>query len=401
MSKTPLSVVSPVQSEHAEAMIDLGAKTFGGFYSARRSMREWYLLNSHYDWEASAVGFCDGKLVTHYGVWGYDMRIGKSVVRCGGIGMVATDGDYQKRGFMAQTVPHSIQQMKQRGYDLSILFGIRDFYHRFGYVLAWGEQNWLIHRDQLPADLPKVKYESFPCVPKDTIARLHNRFNATVTGSAVRPTFSKKFYLYRDGLEGYQWKDARGKVCGHVLVYQDGGRLVCAEGTGKVDDVFAVLKSLCEKKNVGEIRFDTLPYLSPLARRLRTLTCRFERHYMKSGNAMVRVINLKSCLWKMEAELSDRMRKSELCDYRGELLLSYPEASVGLTISRGKVTVAAKVSARNSIRGGFELGQLLIGTDEPAEVCESRKMRTTGEAIRLAKVLFPNEHPQIHQADRY
>jgi predicted N-acetyltransferase YhbS len=401
MTKPSLRVISPVQSEHTEQVIELCAKTFGGYFNFRNDLRKWYLLNSPYDWEASAIGLANGQIATHYGVWDYQMRIGKGVVRCGGIGCVATHGDYRKQGLMAQTVPHSLARMKDRGYDLTILFGIWDFYHRFGYVQAWQETTWIIQRDRLPKDLPKVKYQSFTAEPRENIATLHNRHNAQFTGAAVRPMFTAKYSLFRGGLEGYSWNDAKGKLTGHVLLYQDGTRLVCIEATGEPDAALAVLGSLCKKKAANEIRFETLPYLSPLAKRLRQLTCRVERQYIKSGGAMVRVVNLKSCLQRMEQELSDRLQQSDLDGYRGELLVRGPEAGVGLKIAKGKVTVADRVSSKSALRGGFEIAQLLMGTGDPMETCESGQMRLSGEAARLVKVLFPNEYPQLHQADRY
>jgi len=38
---------------------------------------------------------------------------------------------------MAKTVAATIEAMSQVGYDMTVLFGIPDFYHRFGYVRAW------------------------------------------------------------------------------------------------------------------------------------------------------------------------------------------------------------------------------------------------------------------------
>ena len=302
MPKSEIQVISPDPITHAHEVIDLAAKTFGGFYDFRRQLREWYLLNSHYDWKASAIGHLDGQMVTHYGVWGYDMRIGRSVVRCGGIGCVATDGEYRKRGLMAKTVPHSIESMCDLGYDMTILFGIWDFYHQFGYVRAWNELGWRMSRDHMPKTLPKVKYESVAATPRQEIADLHNRYNANVTGSAIRPTFSKAYCLFKGKLESYAWKKGN-KIAGHVLI-EASGRFACLEAIGEPDEILSVLASLAQKKQAKEICFDTLPYNSPLAKRLRQLTCRSEKQYIKSGGAMVRLLNLKSCLTKISPELT-------------------------------------------------------------------------------------------------
>ncbi len=400
MATHDLSVVCPDPITHAHQLIDLCAKTFGGFYDFRRQLREWYLLNSHYDWAASAVGFVDGQLVTHYGVWDYQMRIGKSVVRCGGIGAVATDGEFRKKGLMARTVPHSLAAMKSRGYDLSILFGVWDFYHRFGYVRAWNETNWSIARDRLPKELPTVRYEEIKAIPDDQIARLHNRANAEVTGAAVRPTFSRAHCFFKGTAECFIWRSGR-RMVGHVMVQMNNGRLVCYEATGRPEDILSVLAGLAAKKGSRDIGFETLPYDSPLARRLRQFTVRSERQYIKSGGAMVRLLNLTSCLGKMTTELSDRIATSEMAGYSGSLSIRYARETATLKIRRGRVSLDGAAASRNTLRGGYEIAQLIMGTDDPMEVCEGGEMRLSGDASRLVKVLFPNEHPQLHQADRY
>jgi predicted acetyltransferase len=365
----------------------------------RRDLRNWYLLNSHYDWQASAVGFIDAQMVTHYGVWGYDMRVGSSVIRCGGIGCVATDGEYRKRGLMAQTVPHSLKFMRDRGYDMTILFGVWDFYHRFGYTRAWNEVSWILNRKDIPADLPTIKYEQLEATPNPKIAELHNRENATVTGSAVRPTFTRGYCLFSGKLEVYAWKKA-GRIVGHVHV-NPGDRLICHEATGNPDDILSVLASLAQKKQLKEIAFHSLPYNSPLARRLRQLNCRNEKQYIKSGGAMIRLMNLNSTLKKIAPELSRRLLASEFADYRGQLSISSPEGAATLNINKGKVTLDRARSSKSHLKAGDEIAQLLIGTDEPLEICESAKIRLTGEAARLVPVLFPNQHPQLHNGDRY
>lgn len=400
MSNPNLRVIAPDPQQHADELVELCAKTFNPYFDRRRDLRNWYLLNSTYDWKASAIGLVDGQMVTHYGVWDYQMRIGSAVVRCGGIGCVATHGEFRKQGLMAQTIPTSLNAMRQGGYDLTILFGVGDFYHRFNYVRAWNEVKWFINRDKLPAELPAVKTEIFDGTPREDIARLHNRQNATATGSAVRPTYAVHGYYFWP-VEGRLWKDAKGKLAGHVVVSSGSGRLVCHESTGTADQVLAVLKQLAEEKQMREISIETAPYNSEVLRRVRQCDCRCEKTYIKSGLAMVQCLNLGPCLGKMTGELSRRLQGSELAGYTGELRITGCDATVGLKIAGGKVSLIGKAAGRNAIRGGHEVAQLLIGTDEPMEVCEAGKIRLSGDAARLVSVLFPNQHPQLHQLDRY
>ena len=116
---------------------------------------------------------------------------------------------------------------------------------------------------------------------------------------------------------------------------------------------------------------------------------------------MIRTLNLRSCLTKMEGELSARVRNSHLAGYTGRLLIVDAREQVVLEIRGGKVRVAEGGKARSVIRGGEHVAQLLIGTDEPTETVRNAGMKLSGDAAMLLPVLFPKEHPILCGADRY
>jgi hypothetical protein len=90
-----LEIVAPDPKRHLEPLLDMYGKVFSDFinyYDAVRAGRERYIGNSHYHWGVSRVGLVGGRVVTHYGVWDYQMRIGSARVRMGGVGGVATAG---------------------------------------------------------------------------------------------------------------------------------------------------------------------------------------------------------------------------------------------------------------------------------------------------------------------
>ncbi len=401
--RSELSVRAPERATDAADVVELVAMTFGHYFAVRRDTAGFYLLEGHYDWAASAVGRLRDQLVSHWGVWEYRMRIGQATVRCGGIGAVATHADHRKKGFMARTAAHSIERMRARGYALSILFGIDDFYHRFGYVPAWRESRWHLLRSDLPGRSGRrPRLHRVPAAPSAALARLHNRWNRGLTGTAVRPTFTKGFFMGpRAAPEAWIWRDAAGRAAGHVLASQDGGALVILEATGAPDVVLACAGELALRKGLPELRFETLPYPSALARRLRTLNCRYEQRYARDGEAMVRLVDLEACLRAMEPELSRRLASSPLDGYRGTLRIEGPEGAAGLAIDRGRARVVPAAAGRTSLRAGWHLAQLLLGTDEPMETCEVGRIRLAGDAPRLVPALFPAQHPQLQLGDRY
>lgn len=405
MKKNELQIISPDPTVHTDEMLDMCAKVFSpgsGYFAMHKWSRDSYVLNSRYDWNASSIGLIDDRIVTHYGIWDYTMRIGAARVRVGGVGYVATHGDFRKRGLMSQTVQASIDRMREMNYDMSMLFGIGGFYERFGYVLAWSSVKYSFEIKDLPTDKPKHRISKFSPEPREDLDRLYNRENATRTGTAVKPTFLRN--QHPDSWVGYLWKDRDGKVAGYVIVsHQRADDMECIECCGDDAEILLVLATLARRWHCRNLHFSTLHYNHPLRKRIERMTCwERARHYaVGDGGPMILTVNLKSTLIKMEKELSRRLKNSNLADWRGRLLVSDAREKVSLVIDRSQVRVAAPVKSKHKIIGGNELARLLIGSEEPAEVIEAGRMKLTGDAAALVEVLFPNQHPMLNKWDRY
>ena len=392
---------APDKRKDADELFDLLGKVFSGagYYRFRDECREHYVNHSHYDWNASRVGMLAGRIVTHYGVWGYRMRIGTARVRVGGIGAVATDGDFRKRGFMRRTIQATFDAMHECGYDMTMLFGLRNFYHKFGYVRAWPAREYVVRVEDLPTERPQIKPRKLRSFARDDLAALYNREYARLTGTAVRPTYRSS--VRRKDWEHYGWADARGRTVGYVTCHRRHDKLWCYETCGDVEQALRVLGTLARRWGYREMRFHSVHNDHPLVKRLRRGTCSAETHYHTSGGAMIRTIKLKSALRRMQRELSRRLKRSPLAGWRGKLLVADAREKALLAVNRGRVSVVPPAKTRHAIRGGEEIVQLLIGTDEPEETIESAGIRLTGEARELVKVLFPAQHPMLSPWDGY
>ena len=72
--------------------------------------------------------------LSHVSVLHLPMYVGGAVVTCGGIGGVGTDREHRNRGYARTVLADALEYMTDQGMHLSALFGIPDFYHRFGYA---------------------------------------------------------------------------------------------------------------------------------------------------------------------------------------------------------------------------------------------------------------------------
>ncbi len=404
MNVNDLRIVAPDRNKDMEAICDLVAKVFRigeNYYAGRNEMREELTVKSHYDWSASRVGFIGDKMVSHYAVWDYQMRIGGAKVRVGGIGIVATHGEYRKMGIMKRTSLSSIQAMREAGYDMTMLFGLHNFYDKYGYVRAWSWDKTTVRLAELQAEKSGYALRKFNLAENDEAAKLYNRYHRGMTGTAVRPTWRGKHGRWN---KAYKWTDEQGRMRGYVYFepIEREHTMHCHEVVGDVDEAMGVIVKLMKKFNCDRVQFRTLPYCHPVMVRVRRGTCDREISYARAGSAMIRMINLVSALKKMSGELSKRLKGSAYADWCGKLTIADKWDRATLMIDRGNVSVTkCEGASKHAIIGKEKVVQLLIGTAEPWETVAGDSIRLTGDGKMLIDVLFPQQYPTLSTWDHY
>ena len=78
----------------------------------------------------------DGEGVSRLDLFDLRMCVGATTVRCGGIGSVGTSRDHRLQGYSRLVLDAGIALMRSESYHISVLFGIPDYYQRFGFACA-------------------------------------------------------------------------------------------------------------------------------------------------------------------------------------------------------------------------------------------------------------------------
>jgi hypothetical protein len=395
----PFHVIAPDKHTHFSALTDTFAKIFPdfGYFGMYTYVEQYYLGNSHYDWSVSRIGLAGDRLITHWGVWKYDTRIGAARVKTAGIGAVLTHPDFRRKGLLRKTALPSLAAARDAGYDISILFGISGYYHTFDYVRAWPRETYVVSTAALPKNTAGVKPVKLPGRMLKDMHALYNRENKYLTGTAVRPTY----HTLRHDETVYYWTGSRGPLAGYVITRIHNNAFSCGEAAGDPEQILTVVAMLARKKGFRDVSFPSLHYESNLAARIRAGDCRLETQYYMNGGPMARLLNISSAFSKMCREFSRRLKQSHLYRWSGDLLIASDTEKVLLTIRNGSVRVTSPGSSRHSIRAGKELVQLLLGTDEPATLIARHGCRIRGDAKLLVPVLFPARHPQLNARDSF
>jgi len=117
----------------------------------------------------------DGEKVSWLRVIDFDMTYGCSIVRMGGIAGVGTKEEHRLKGYASRVLNATVDWMSDQGYHCSLLFGIPDFYWRFGYatVLSDATTTVLVRAAETAGDLDfTVRPLDEEDIPR--VRRLHN-----------------------------------------------------------------------------------------------------------------------------------------------------------------------------------------------------------------------------------
>jgi predicted N-acetyltransferase YhbS len=372
--------------------------------------RDHYIGNSHYDYAVSRIAVLNNEVVSHWGVWNYDMRVGHAFVKTGGVGAVATKEQNRKHGLMTQLGEESLKAMRKAGYEVSVLQGFTSNYARFGYVRSWTDTIYEVHVDDINIDGQVPSFTEIQLSKNDAADELYNATHAHLTGTVVRPTYQNVLMRRR---QVYGWSDDSRDLQGYIYVelIDSESTLLCMEVAGNTELALLVLRHLARANECTLIRFETLPHTHPVLIHLRRGTVRAVTDYNKSyglkdNGWMIRLINLRSVLEKLSSDFTVRLMNSSFASWQGTLVLASHDEQVALEINSGNIRVtdanSLKAGAGHScIAGGHHLVQLLIGTEDPLEVAHAVQMNLTNEASQLIRVLFPKQHPTLPSWDQF
>jgi len=352
----------------------------------------------------------DGRIVSRLKIVEMTLRIGRARVRMGGIGDVQTDPACRGRGCASACIRDSIEFMRREGFDLSILFGIRDFYHRFGYVGCLpGYETRLKVRD-LDALKNPFRVEALKGLPgKRLLGEILPLYEAAA--EATPGTVVRDRMRISHGLVAFRERRGRKRVRAYV-VWRKRGALVEA-GLAPGDDaaagaVLAWLRDRCVERLEPTLELEDIPPAHPLARFARRFNHEEERGLTWNGDGMGRLINTETFLEKIAPELEARLSSAGIDDECHLHLTLAPEGDSkrrpkaverSLVLGAGHHFAMSRrgvLSAKVKCSEGALL-QMALGT---LEVEAIPGVKVSGDRA-LVRAAFPEAAPSIWPRDHF
>jgi predicted acetyltransferase len=347
-------------------------------------------------------------------LWVHDLnvRFGEAIVRMGGIGGVWTEEAYRKRGFARRLLEAANDYMRDEGFDIASLFGISDFYERWGYVPAGPEYSLKVRVDNIKGAELKHRVVDFCEQHRLDVLRIYEHNNLHRICSVVRSPESWTGFV-----RGTDWfveadvkvfLNERGEVVGYVSLDKVTERTAVAEVGFATPEVFESMVAFLAQR-VSEYGHDEITLLLPpdheFAIYLRRYGCVAIQEFHRSGGFMARIINLGSLMAKLSVELSRRVAKeSRLSGCEKDFAIVTDIGEVLVRVKSGQVKVETEASGLVAERLKLPQGkltQLLMGYQTIDTLIAAQDVRCSPDLIPLLRVLFPPAYPYIWWSDRF
>jgi predicted acetyltransferase len=340
-----------------------------------------------------------------------NMRIGPAIVKMGGVAGVGTNEAERGHGYASLVVEEATRFFRETGHDIAVLFGIPDFYHRFGYAPVLPDTTVFLNlRDVLQNRPQPDSFEMRPLQPADypAVVELYNTNTATRTGTLVRSRVTWQGYR-----RGTQWEyqtetfvamDSNNHIAAYIAfdAVEDACRV--AEIGYQSPALFTTLLSAmiekAERCGVGQIEI-CVPPNHPFAHFCRFFGCRVMTTYQRNQDAMARIINARSLFEKLTPLFNERIQASPLVP-DGVLSMETNEGTAALAINNGQVKVCNDATPTWIIKLPQErLAQLVMGYRGIQEISLDDGVEMPPAAISLVDVLFPIGQPWMSCTDYF
>ena len=165
---------------------------------------------------------CGGHSLSHVeGIVPLILCFGTAQVRADAIAGLGTEEGHRHLGYARQVMDAAIAQMAQGDAGLSFLHGIRDFYHRFGYVSAGPSYLLSMGTPVNAARTTPVGFRSRACTEEDipAVQSLYDANMCATAAAAMRPPDGFVWTKLRASLQADECRvaeDVQGKIVAYA-----------------------------------------------------------------------------------------------------------------------------------------------------------------------------------------
>lgn len=399
-----LEIRAPKHRDEIVFANELMAKAHrGNYYDILRKVQGYAGYPGHRT-DHTRLAYWNGELAGTLRVTEDTIRIGEARLHMGGLGWVSTAEEHRHKGIARELVSDTMHYLRARNFHVAMLFGIPNFYHRFGFTTVLGEHE--VRMATLDAlSVPHGTYRARAIKPGDIAAvqRLHSLSDHGTSCSLIRiaPHISLRWDRWR---EARVLTDDRGKVFAYFVPRRTPKGLFVDE-TGLSDrtlcgEVLHAAATLAQDELAQEMCFH-MPPEHPFAQYLAQFRSRHEALLTRDEGGMMAFVNLGETLESMLPEWEAQVQNSAARGLRVEATLMVDRVPCRIRANKGAVDVALALGQNKCSLTQAELMQLLTGSRHLDEVLSQRRRILSPESRVLLAALFPKRAPYVWPLDRF
>ncbi len=367
----------------------------------------------------------------------YEIRVGAATLRMDGIGGVGTHADCRFRGYSRYVLDRTVRHMEAGDGAVTMLYGIRDFYPKFGYATTGPEHSVHVRGLDPEAPLPSG-WSVRPYISSDLprCREIYVQATAGACGTAVRPDAHRiwarldraasppqegaappvavdacRVVVGPDGaVHGYAWHcpdhwAVRGlqRDLPEALVLGE----ILADGPAAADAILAACRRWgAEASGARDQPFrelaSALTEEGHVAAAAQLQEGRFTRRFTTCGGSMARVLNLERLLTALLPEFEARMSAANW-PFRGVIQFETDLGEARLTLAPNQCRVEPGRGAHTHAVAlpQTALARLTLGAFRPEDVCARLEVPVAETAQAVLRLLFPLRQQNMHLPDRY
>jgi predicted acetyltransferase len=400
-------LVKPVHTdEEARLANDLMAKAhWTDYFAALHWLETCGLGYPGFRKEHTRIALWKNEIVGALRITTETVRLGEARLKTGGLGWVTTAAQHRLKGVCRALIQDSFRYMRENNYHAAMLFGIPNFYHRFGfattlfdYAITMEIENAIAAtastlrvREAKPGDIPAIQ-------------RIHNLNDAETACSLLRSSahITNKWDHRCKGMRVLT--DDKGKVIAYFIGRKTGDRLtvedIGAAGTAICEHLLAACVQMANEEMTGRLNF-LIPPPHMFARFLLQYKTTHEMNVVRDSGGMMAFVNFGEAMESMIPEWESLLSKSALSDHRVEATIIMDGAPCRIRTNKGAIDIAPIPGANKISLTSEDMLHIVTGYLHIEDVLNKRRRMITAEARLFLETIFPKRDPYVWNFDRF